>query len=102
MRIALLVVFAAVLVFPAGVFARGAGHTDTGKTAVAKAGQERAAAPMKPDEAPEGNRALLRRSSREGTSSPPGRSRSIRRRASSSEARLTNPRNGSSTIWKPF
>jgi 2-iminobutanoate/2-iminopropanoate deaminase len=49
MRITLLrpVVFAAVLAFPAGVFARGAGQTETGKTAAAKTGQERAATPMK-------------------------------------------------------
>jgi hypothetical protein len=57
MRIALLrpIFLAAVLAFPAGVFARGAGQTETGKTASPKAGQERSAAPMKlvtTDEAP--------------------------------------------------
>jgi 2-iminobutanoate/2-iminopropanoate deaminase len=49
MRIALLrpVVFAAALLFPVGVFARGAGQAETAKAAAPKAAQERAAAPMK-------------------------------------------------------
>ena len=50
-----LVAFAVVLVFPAGVFARDMGQTDTRKPVPKKAGQERAAGPMKfvaTDEAP--------------------------------------------------
>jgi 2-iminobutanoate/2-iminopropanoate deaminase len=46
---------AAVLVLPAGVFARGAGQAEPAKAAAKKAGPERAAAPMKlvtTDEAP--------------------------------------------------
>ena len=46
---------AALLVLPAGVFARGAGQTEPTRTAASKAGSKRAAAPMKlvaTDEAP--------------------------------------------------